>query len=298
MNNNGKIKKLKPSHLIFDKNNTSYFGFDDTKNCIFSQDFEYLNNVDYITETINNKTFTVRATYKNTKIVCVGFLPYYILYKNCTDTQLSTIANNYYNTSLNEYSKDKMDINKAKDEYPTIHLQQEKAFFEYAQKNFFPLLLECDIEDLTIIYNEYVEFINSTFNEYNTKNVQNDLQLTNKSKNIDKLNTYNIEIVPLVYKYLINNDIDEDNFSFSEFCHCIETADFKILSNMKDMKNKTKYLIGFLYKFINNKEKNKIWYNNSAHSINTEIARCGNGAHVPEKWRLGIEKILNKYNLN
>ena len=34
MNNNGKIKELKPSCLIFDKNNTSYFGFDDTKICI------------------------------------------------------------------------------------------------------------------------------------------------------------------------------------------------------------------------------------------------------------------------
>ncbi|MDD2622017.1 MAG: hypothetical protein PHH25_08680 [Bacteroidales bacterium] len=192
MNNNGKIKELKPSCLIFDKNNTSYFGFDDTKICIISQGFEYLNNVNYIVETISNKTFTVRATYQNTKIVCVGFLSYYILYKNCTDIPLSTIANNYYNTSLNEYSKDKMDINKAKDEYPTIHLSQEKVFFEYAQKNFFPLLPKCDVNELTIKVDEYFFFIE----ELSKKHLPNKIE--NKNELILKYNAFATSIQPYI----------------------------------------------------------------------------------------------------
>ncbi len=288
MNNNGKIKELKPSCLISDKNNTSYFGFDDTKICIISQGFEYLNNVDYIVETISNKTFTVRATYQNTKIVCVGFLSYYILYKNCTDIPLSTIANNYYNTSLNEYSKDKMDINKAKDEYPTIHLSQEKVFFEYAQKNFFPLLPECDITSLSELANLYLNFINTKQISKQT----DEINTTNKNHSSNnKSYEYNISIISKIYEYLTEKDIDEGVFPLSSFCECIENADFKKLFSLPKMKNKTRYIIGFINKFINSRDKTKDWYLISARSISSEKLKCGTGANVSERWKNKLKKI-------
>ena len=180
MNTNGLIYKLKIGSNIFDKNRILYIAFDDEKKCIISHDnISFEGKID-INETIGNIIYTVNSSYKNTKIICTGFLMYYIAYKNHNNFPLNQIANEYYKKRFDKYSNNKIDINKAKAEYPTIHLSQEKAFFEYAQKNFFPLLPECDVDDLTIIYNEYVQFINSLKNEYNTKNVQNDSQLLEK----------------------------------------------------------------------------------------------------------------------
>lgn len=177
MNDNSIIKTLKPSHLIYDKSHNLHIGFDDTKICIISQGFEYINTVEDITEIISNKKFNVRATHNNTKIICVGFLSYYVLNKNCTDASLSTIAINYYNPRFKEYIKNKMDRDKAKAEYPSFHLSEENEFFDYAQKNFFPLLPDCDIEDLTTRFNEYVLFVNTLNETCSNKDFQNDNEL-------------------------------------------------------------------------------------------------------------------------
>lgn len=288
MNNNSIIKTLKPSTLIYAKNHKSYIGFDDTKSCIISQGFYYMKSVKYISKTIGNEKFTIRATHIRSKIVCVGFLSYYLLNGNCTELTLLEIASNYYNTHYIEYNKDKMDSNKAKTEFPDIHLAEENEFFEYAKKNFFGLLPKCDITTLSDLANSYFDFIKTKqickqTDEIHTKT--DDHSSNNQSYDYDST------LISNIYKYLAENDINENAFPFSSFCKCIEDANFEKLFILPNMRNKTRYLIGFLNKFIKSSDKTKDWYLISARSISCEKLKCGNGANVSESWKNKLNKI-------
>jgi len=57
------------------------------------------------------------------------------------------------------------------------------------------------------------------------------------------------------------------------------------------MKNKTRYIIGFINKFINSRDKTKDWYLISARSISSEKLKCGTGANVSERWKNKLKKI-------
>lgn len=288
MKNNSIIKTLKPSTLIYDKNHKSHIGFDDTKSCIISQGFYYMEPVKYISKNIGNKKITIRATHEKTKIVCVGFLSYYILNTFDTTKSLLSIARDYYSTRLIEYSKDIMDVDNAEANYISIHLSEENEFFEYAKKNFFPLLPECDITTFSNLATKYFDFINKKqlgkqIDEIPTKN--EDHSSNNQSY------YYDTTFISNIYNYLAKKDIDEHIFPFSSFCECIEDANFEKLFILPNMKNKTRHLIGFLNEFIIISDKTKDWYLISARSISSEKNRCGTGAKVPENWRIELNRI-------
>lgn len=111
------------------------------------------------------------------------------------------------------------------------------------------------------------------------------------SEKIEKISSYIIDEQKAlnVYYFCIETNVIDNTITEEMFIEEIKNANFtKIYANSEELnsKSKCKYIIYILSFLV----QGKSWYQNAAHSINTEPNKCS-GINVPYNWKEAANKL-------